>query len=152
LQDAERDQRADTPGLAAERRPEGEEEERQEEDLLRPEAVAQPTGGGNPDRQAEQVAGDHPLEGRVVGVEFLAERRQGDVDDRRVEEVHEQPRHEHRRDQPLVVEVLEPGHHGSFAPSSAGYSATATVLIEASVFRAAGRPTSACGGETGLKE
>jgi len=75
------------------------------------EAVTDPAGGGDPDRQAQEIAGDHPLQVRRARSERLTERRQGDVDDRQVHEVQEQAGNKGRGDQVLIGNVFE--RHGA---------------------------------------
>ena len=76
--------------------------ERREQHSLRAEAIAEPTAGRDPHRQRERVSEDDPVDG--VGGELLADRAQGDVDDRHVEDVEEQRRHEDGGDDELVLD------------------------------------------------
>jgi hypothetical protein len=77
--------------------------------FLVPKFVADPPRGGNPDREAQDITGDHPLEGGRVRVELLGEGWERDVDDGGVQDVHEQPEHEGGGDEVLVV---NPGERG----------------------------------------
>src|SRR4051794_4261333 len=75
LQDAEGDELADALREAAQRRAGGKHRQGEEEDLLGAEAVAEPAGSRDPDREAERVAGNHPFErGVAADVELLSER------------------------------------------------------------------------------
>jgi hypothetical protein len=79
--------------------------QREEKDLLRPDLVAQPARSRDPDRKAEKVSRDHPLERAGARVEHATERRQGDVDDRDVHQVHEDGEEEAGGDKPLVLDA-----------------------------------------------
>jgi hypothetical protein len=60
-----------------------------EEHPLAPDDVAEAPGGDQGRREGEQVGGDRPFDLRPAGVQVALERRQRDVDDRPVDEVHE---------------------------------------------------------------
>ena len=67
---------------------EREERDADDEDPLVAEPVADAAGRDEREAVGEGVAGDDPREGRLGGVDARADRRQGDVDDRRVEQRH----------------------------------------------------------------
>ena len=69
-----------------------------QEDAPAPEDVAQPSAGREQNREREQVGVHDPLNGRERRVEVALDRRQSDVDDGPVENVHPEPeRRRHER-------------------------------------------------------
>src|SRR3954447_19070588 len=64
-----------------------------------PKALDRPPAEWYDQRQREQVGGGHPLDHRHRDLEVAAQRVDGDVDDRRVEDRHDQGR-DHERRQP----------------------------------------------------
>ena len=66
------------------------------------EAVAHPAAHDQPDREGERVAACDPLQGRLGGVEMAADRGQGDVHDRPIEEIHDLGGQDHEEDQPAA--------------------------------------------------
>ena len=100
LEHAEPDELADRLGQPAQDRSADEQDERGEEQPLGAEAITQPPAGRDPHRHRQRVAEDDPLD--RLGLQFRADRAQGDVDDRRVEDVEEQRGHEDRGDDVLV--------------------------------------------------
>ncbi len=53
-----------------------------------PNRSPKPSAEDQPDRERERVAAGDPLQGGIGGVQVAADRRQRDVDDRSVEEIH----------------------------------------------------------------
>ena len=102
LHHAERDQRGGTPGHPAQRRTKYEDAQREQERSLGAEPVADPTGGRNPDRQAEQVAGHYPFEHVVADAQLAPECWQRHVDNGGVEDIGEQRHDKDGRDQVTV--------------------------------------------------
>ena len=87
LQDAEGDQRLERGRDRAEQAGEGEEAEAAEEDALVAEAVGEPAGRDQQRRDDDEVAVEHPGEQAPARLrEGGRDVREGDVDDRRVEE------------------------------------------------------------------
>ena len=79
---------------------------------LSADAIADPSRCGDPYREAEEVATDHPFETRVAGTELLTDRGQRDVDDGDVEYVHEHTDDERHGDNSLVRPRRDSGHAG----------------------------------------
>jgi hypothetical protein len=98
LHDAEGDQRGQVPGQAAEDRAGDEEDDRGQPHAAGAEALGGPAGERDDHGQGEQVAGGHPLHVIERGVEVDAQRLQGDVDDRGVEDRHDRADHDDGRD------------------------------------------------------
>ena len=102
---AERYQLVDAAGERAEQRAERERGQRGHERPLGAEPVADPAADGDEDGQGEKVGRDDPFDGRRRGVELAGEGGQRDVDDRRVQQVHEHAEREDDADQPLVLDA-----------------------------------------------
>jgi hypothetical protein len=86
LKDAEDDERLRRPRQAGEGRAEREEDHRGDPQALGAEAPCGPAGDRDDRSQREHVAGRHPLDVGQRRVQVAAERVEGDVDDRRVED------------------------------------------------------------------
>ena len=89
LRDAGGDERVARPGGGGRGGREGEPGDADEEHASSPEQVAQSAAGDERDREREHVAAHDPLELRLGCPEVGADRRQRDLHDRDVEEVHE---------------------------------------------------------------
>src|SRR5260370_29167471 len=87
LQHRKGDQGTSAPGEAAKRRANGEHDKREREGPLRAEAIADPAGSRNPNRQADQVSGDDPLKAVSADSEVATKRRKRNVTDRHVTEI-----------------------------------------------------------------
>ena len=88
-----------------ERRRERAEPEHDQAELQRAapaEPVAEAAAGEQQAREHERVRVDHPLQLAVRGVEVAHDRRDGDVEDRVVEDDHQQAEAEDREDQPAA--------------------------------------------------
>lgn len=97
LEHAGRDEDADVRGQPANQRRGGEPHHADDEDPPAPEAVAERAAEQDQPGQREHVAVDGPLERGEARVQVTADGRQGDVDDRRVQQGHAGP--EDRRQQ-----------------------------------------------------
>ena len=86
------DQEERVVGEPAGERGDREEDDAQHEDPLAAEEVGERAGGQDAGRQRERVGVDHPLEVGERRVERPLDRRQGDVDDRDVQQQHESGR------------------------------------------------------------
>jgi len=80
--------------------------ERKHERSLRAESVASPAAHRDKHGQAHEVARHHPFDGRRFGRKFTLQRGNGDVDDRHVEVLHEEPERRDDRHDPLVFKTL----------------------------------------------
>ena len=105
LQGAGADQDREAGGEAAERGGAGEPDQADDEDALAAEEVADPAAEQQQAAEGERVGGDDPLAGRVGEAERFLGGRQGDVDDRRVEDDHQLGEAEDREDQPAALVV-----------------------------------------------
>jgi len=117
--DREHDRAADAleaPGEVEEerrgRRPaegggEGEGDDAADEDPLATEEVAERAGVQRAAREQEGVGVDHPLEVGQRGVEVTLDARQGDIDDRDVEEEHEDGDTDDDEGPPLALHSVE---------------------------------------------
>src|SRR5581483_4403854 len=108
LEEAKGDQLLNAVRLAAERRADHEDPHRREKGPLGAVAVGDEARAGDEDGEAEQVAGDGPLDGRKLGMEVERELRHGDVDRRAIQHVHEQAEDVDDRNEVLV---LKPRKH-----------------------------------------
>ena len=88
LQDPRRDQHAGPLGGAAQDGCDGEPDGADEEDPATAVAVAECAAEQDQGGECDEVAGEHPLERRDVDTQVVADVRQGDVDDGRVELTH----------------------------------------------------------------
>ena len=88
LQDPRRDQHAGPLGGAAQDGCDGEPDGADEEDPATAVAVAECAAEQDQRGECDEVAGEHPLERRDVDTQVVADVRQGDVDDGRVELTH----------------------------------------------------------------
>jgi hypothetical protein len=89
LQEAGDYQRAAAGGEAAEHRGGDEGGDADQKDPLAPEQVAEPPGEQQQAAEGDQVAVDHPGEGRLAEMKVRLDGGEGDVDDRRVEDDHQ---------------------------------------------------------------
>jgi hypothetical protein len=110
LKDAEGDERLRRPGQAGEHRAEGEEDDRPDPQPLGAEAPRGPTGDRDHRGERQHVARCHPLDVGERGVQVAAERVEGDVDDRRVEDRHDRPDDDDGGDPPDVWLDAVGGH------------------------------------------
>ena len=108
-----RDQRADVPGHAAQRRPGDEQHDRRQVEALGAEAVGGPAGDRNDRGQRQRVGRHRPGDRRVGGVEDALERGQRDADHGDVEDRHDGAEHDHAGDlQNTTVEFVRRGVRG----------------------------------------
>ena len=96
------DQLAGAVGQGGERREQGEQGEADLHHALAADAVAEAAGGHQQAGEDEDVGVDDPLQLAGRGTELGRQRRQGDVDDRAVEDDDEHGRAEHGEDQPAA--------------------------------------------------
>jgi hypothetical protein len=89
LGDAAADQHARPGGGAAECGHDREAGHPDQEEPLTAERVAQPAAGDQHQRVGQRVSGQGPLHVRVGGVQVALDRRDGDIDDGYIEQVHE---------------------------------------------------------------
>ena len=104
-------------GGAAGQRRDREEHEADEEELAMAEEVAEPPAEQQEAAERQQVGVDDPRQRRLAEAEVLADRGQGDVHDRRVEDDHEIARAEHDQREPAGAVVHL---HGGFILSRSG--------------------------------
>jgi len=88
------------------RRRHREEEQREQEDALRAEAVAGPGRRRDPHCERDEVAEHDPFDVGEVAAEVVRHRLERDVDDGRIHDVDEQAGDEHGRDHPLVGQTV----------------------------------------------
>ena len=105
LDDPEDDELRHVLRQPAEDRAQREHDDGGEQHALAAEAVAQPTGGGDEDREADQIRDDDTVDGGGGDMEIAADGGQGHVDDRDVHDVHEHRRHEHGPHGDLLVQT-----------------------------------------------
>ena len=91
LQDTEGDQLAGRRRQRAQRRADGEQRDRGDPGPLGAEALGDPARERDHRRQRQQIAGRDPLDGAERRVQVPREGVQRDVDDRRVEDRHDEP-------------------------------------------------------------
>ena len=96
----------------ADRRAQREQAHADQEDPPPPEHVAEPAGGDHGGGEHEEVAVDHPLQPGRGGADVVGDRRQGDVDDGRVEHEHEQAHAGADERPPAAVGLGQPGNGG----------------------------------------
>ena len=100
LEGARPDEHLEVLGESAERARPGEAGQADDEDALATEQVADPPAQQEQAAERKRVRGDDPLALVVAEGERLLGRRQGDVDDRRVEHDHQLSHRDHEEDQP----------------------------------------------------
>jgi hypothetical protein len=100
LQDPEGDEHRGAGGQAGADRGGEKQGERAHPHGLAAEAVDEPAGDRHGHAEGQQVAGGHPLDGRDAGVQFAAQRVEGDVDDRGVEDDGENAGEQRQREAP----------------------------------------------------
>ena len=110
LDGAERDQRALRPGDPAEQRAHREEEESADEQAAPAEEVRQPAAEEQRAAEEDRVRGDDPLQARLRKAEVRLDRRQGDVDDRHVEDDHELRRDDESQAAPPPSTIRSASH------------------------------------------
>ena len=103
LQDPPADELLGCGGDRAQRGRDREAGHTDEEHQLVAEPVAEPARGYQQQPVGQCVAGDHPLERVVAGVQVLLDRRDRDVHDRRVQQDHEGPGQHHREHDPAPL-------------------------------------------------
>ncbi len=89
LQDAEDDELGETAGHAAEQGSNGESGDTGQQHSAASEVAGQPPGHGQDDGVGDQVGGDDPGAFFVGGAEISGDVRDGDIDDRGVQNLHE---------------------------------------------------------------
>src|SRR5581483_11126578 len=89
LQPAGDDQRSLGPREPREQRAEREDDHADDEETTPTEQVREPAAEQQRAAEQDRVRGDHPLQARLREVEVALDRRQGDVDNRHVEDDHE---------------------------------------------------------------
>ena len=107
LDDPERHELFERLGEAAQDRDDHEQDEGDNEDSPRSEAVAQPSSDGNGRREAEEVADRDPFDVRAGDAELVGQGRQRDVDHRAVDHGHED---DHDVDDHHLCAVLHVAH------------------------------------------
>ena len=107
---AECDQLLDRLRQPTQGRSQREQGQRSQEHPFGADSVTQPPRRRDPNRQAQQVGRDHPLETGVARAETGADGGQRDVHDGHVEHVHEHADHERNRDHALVVPCRRRSH------------------------------------------
>jgi hypothetical protein len=112
-------------GNRAGRRHQGEAGRADQEEAAAAEHVAEPGAGDQEDGEGEGVAGAQPLQGGVAAAEGGLDRGTGDVDDRRVHQVHHVRRDHHREDEPAQrvecgSELRRGGRGGGFGAGRGG--------------------------------
>ena len=117
LQRAEGDQLAGALGEAVEQARDGEQDRAGDEDPLAPDDVRRAAAEQQEAAEEQRVAVDHPLEVGLAEVEVLLDRRQRDVDDRRVQDDHELGQADQDQRHPAVVFAL--CHRGTVAQTGA---------------------------------
>jgi hypothetical protein len=85
---------------SAQRRGQREAGDADEEHALASVDIAQPPSGDQAEGEGQRVSRHHPLHRRVGGIEFALDGWQGDVDDRVVEQVHEECEQDHHQREP----------------------------------------------------
>jgi hypothetical protein len=102
LQGAKRHQLAEAGGGAAQRRGDREADDRDEEDVFDAEPAGEPAGQRHHDRRADDVGGQGPGDLVEGGRETSLDVRQGDVEDRIVEPLHDVRQHDRDGDHAAV--------------------------------------------------
>ena len=120
LQHAKDDQRADGRRGAAQQRHEGEQAERGKVVPLLTEPGGEPAVERHDDHHAERVAGRNPRREVGRGAEVAGDRRDRNVDDRRVEHAHQHADHDGDDDQQERRRARGPGHERSSHTPRAG--------------------------------
>ena len=105
LHEAGADEQLLVRGQAAGQRGRGEEREAGEEDAPTTDQVTEAAGEQQQAAERDQVAVDHPGEGRLREAEVLLDRRQRDVHDRRVEDDHHEAGAEDEQRGPASVSL-----------------------------------------------
>ena len=103
LQPAEHDQLAGALGEAVEQARDREHDHAGDEDLLAPDDVRGAAAEQQEAAEQQRVAVDHPLQVGLAELQVLLDRRQRDVDDRRVEDDHELGQADQDQRHPAVV-------------------------------------------------
>ncbi len=126
----EDDEPADVGRQAAGQREAAEHDDPEDEDEPLPVAVGKPPEGEEEDGQPDVVGVEHPGDHGDVGLEIGDHRRDGDVDDGRVEQGHEHAQSHHPQDEPLAGMALVQhagcrcaGSHYLLLPTSSDASA-----------------------------
>src|SRR5256886_419807 len=107
LDDAGQNKLARTLGEAATDRGEGEDRQANEEESLGAVFVAQSSGGDQQHGIDEDVRVQHPEDLVEAGVESIDDARNGDVDDRQIEQDHEEAKAENEQDDPRTAFGLD---------------------------------------------
>ena len=128
LNRAGHDQLALGLGQAPGQRGEREEDQAADEDAAPAEQVSHPPAEQQEAAEGEDVGVDHPLQVALGEVERLADRRQGDVDDRGVEDDHELGHREQRQGDPAPL--LRNSRLGHLGLLSVGLGKSFTIGIE----------------------
>ena len=100
LQHPAHDEHADRRSRGADRGHDGEAGRSDQEQPAASEHVPEPGAGDEEDGERERVAGAEPLQGRVAAAERRADGRSGDVDDRRIHQVHHVGHDDNEEDEP----------------------------------------------------
>ena len=116
LHRAGRDQDADVPGQPAEERCDSEERQPDEEDQPSSEQIGHPATEEQETSERDRVGDQHPLHRRGGGMQFGLDRRDRDVDDRHVEDGHEERRPDDSERQP-AARIRFGGNIGHVQPS-----------------------------------